>query len=109
MFNNIGSKIKGLAKFIFWVMSIAAIIGGFIVALGAISKMSDNAQSGVLGILLGVAIAVFGVILAWLQNFLLYGFGELVDSNQKILRELEQRNMPTTYNEVKVQPVQETK
>ncbi len=107
MFNNIGGKIKGLAKFIFWVLSIISIIGGFVVVLNGINSMSKDTQTGIIGILTGVAIAVVGVIMAWLQNFLLYGFGELVDSNQKILRELEHQNMPSTTNYQIRPPVQE--
>ena len=107
MFNNIGAKIKGLAKFIFWVLTIISVIGGFVVAIGGINAMSKDTQTGIIGILSGVAIAVVGVIMAWLQNFLLYGFCELVDSNQKILRELEHHNMPSTTNYQIKPPVQD--
>ena len=107
MFSNIGVKIKGLAKFIFWVLSIISVLGGFVVAIGGINALSKDTQTGVINILSGVAIAVGGVLIAWVQNFLLYGFGELVDSNQKILRELEHQNMPSTTNYQIRPPVQE--
>ena len=96
MFSNIGAKIKGLAKFIFWVVSIAAVIMGMLTIIQGIGNAHNESKEIITSILLGMAIMVGGVIMAWLQNFLLYGFGELVDSNQKILRELEYQNMQST-------------
>lgn len=93
MFNNIGVKIKGLAKFIFWVLAILSVIGGLIIIIGGISSSSSNSENVIISILIGLAVIVVGIIMAWLQNFLLYGFGELVDSNQKILRALEERQI----------------
>ena len=93
MFNNIGAKIKGLAKLIFWIISIISILGGIFVIIQGIGSSDNNAKTVIMSIVIGFIIAVGGMVLAWLQNFLLYGFGELVDSNQKILRELERRNM----------------
>ena len=86
MFNNIGRKIKGLAKTLFWIVAILSIIGGLIVLF---VMMSNGEEYVVGGVFAALGIAVFGFIFAWLQNFLLYGFGELIDSNQKILEILE--------------------
>lgn len=90
MFNNIGGKIKGLAKFIFWVLAILSVISGMLIIIQGFG--SSRSESVVVSILIGLAVMVLGILMAWLQNFLLYGFGELVDSNQKILKELERRN-----------------
>ena len=110
MFNNIGAKIKGLAKFIFWVISIASIIAGMYVIIQGMGGRGSS-DSKIMSIVIGILTAVFGIILAWLQNFLLYGFGELVDSNQKMLRILEDRSMgPSNYavtNVVRSEPVNE--
>ena len=88
MFNNIGRKIKGLAKFLFWIVAIISILGGLAVL---IFMTTDSGDGMLIGVLAAIGIAVGGFILAWLQNFLLYGFGELIDSNQKILKVLEEK------------------
>ena len=92
MFENIGGKIKGLAKFIFWVISIISIIGGGVIIFTGLANSDSDSSSKIASIVVGILSAVGGVLLAWIQNFLLYGFGELVDSNQKILRIMENRN-----------------
>ena len=92
MFENIGGKIKGLAKFIFWVISIISIIGGGVIIFTGLANSDSDSSSKIASIVIGILSAVGGVLLAWIQNFLLYGFGELVDSNQKILRIMENRN-----------------
>lgn len=93
MFNNIGRKIKGLAKFIFWVISIISIVGGAIIAFSTITNSNAESSQKIASIIIGILTAVGGVILAWLQNFLLYGFGELIDTNQKMLAIMEQNNI----------------
>ena len=93
MFKNIGAKIKGLAKFIFWVLTIIAVIGGLVIIIQAFSNSHADSQDKIVSILIGIGVIIVGIIAAWLQNFLLYGFGELVDSNQKILRCLEERQI----------------
>lgn len=100
MFNNIGAKIKGLAKFIFWVLAIISVIAGMLIIIKGIGNTTDDSSQKIVSVLIGIAVIVIGIITAWLQNFLLYGFGELVDSNQKILRELEYRNTPNTAHNV---------
>ena len=70
MFNydNIGGKIKGLAKACFTVETIAAIITG----IGFMVADSDL-------VLVGLLVMVFGPIVAWVSSWLLYGFGELIE------------------------------
>lgn len=68
MYDNIGGKIKGLAKAVFIVEAIAAVIAG--IALVAIDE--DLILYGVLTLILGPAVA-------WVSSWLLYGFGELID------------------------------
>ena len=115
MFDNIGGKIKGLAKLIFWIISIACIILGCITIIYGFKNPGDNSQNIMPSILRGSGIAIGGVIMAWLQNFLLYGFGELVDSNQKILKELERWSLnsnqqkPTVYSSLEKPQHQEVK
>ena len=70
MYNNIGTKIKGLAKGIFVVEAISFIIAG-------ISLMAAGDDL----ILLGLLTMLCGPIVAWVSSWILYAFGELVDTN----------------------------
>ncbi len=67
MFDNVGSKIKGLASFFCWGGIIASIIGG-IILIG----LDENL------VFAGFAVIVIGSLLSWVSSFVLYGFGELV-------------------------------
>ena len=68
MYDNIGGKIKGLAKAMFIVEAIGAVITGFV--LFAI----DN------GFVLAGFLSLFcGPVVAWVGSWILYAFGELVE------------------------------
>ena len=75
MYDNIGGKIKGLAKATFIVEAIATVITG--IALMA----SDEDMIPV-----GLLVMVVGPIVAWVSSWLLYGFGELIDKTCDIAR-----------------------
>lgn len=66
MFDNIGGKIKGLAKVICWVGIICSVI------TGAIMFADEDA------VLMGFLVIVLGSLSAWIGCFVLYGFGELI-------------------------------
>ena len=68
MYDNIGGKIKGLAKATFIVEAIASVITG--IALMAADKDF---------IFIGLPAMVLGPIVAWVSSWLLYGFGEIID------------------------------
>lgn len=68
MYNRIGGKIKGLAKAIFIVEAIAAVITGIAFMV---------ADEGPIGY--GLLIMLLGPVIAWISSWLLYGFGELID------------------------------
>lgn len=70
MFDNVGSKIKGLASFFCWGGIIASIIGG-IILIGLDEDL----------IFAGIAVIVIGSLLSWISSFVLYGFGELVENS----------------------------
>lgn len=71
MFNNIGTKIKTVAK-------ISCGIGIFIsVIVGVILLLSVGFLEGLLTILVGC-------LLGWLSSICLYGFGELIDKVTEI-------------------------
>ena len=75
MYDNIGGKIKGLAKAFFVVESIAAIIGGMVVIVGG---------NGGLAVFVGILTVFFGPIVAWVSSWVIYGFGELIDKASDI-------------------------
>ena len=94
LYENIGEKIKGWAKWIFIVESIAAIITG-------IALMFEDAA------FIGFIVLICGPLVAWVSSWLLYAFGELVDktaANEKhtkdILKILEAKDKP----QIKVAP-----
>ena len=66
MYDNIGGKIKGLAKATFIVEAIASVIAG-------IALWIDTEEGW-------CALILFcGPIVAWVSAWLLYGFGEIID------------------------------
>lgn len=75
MFDNIGGKIKGLAKFVTWVGIITSVIAGIaMISSGGGYYRYENPM-----VLPGLAVIVFGSLGAWTGSFLLYGFGELIE------------------------------
>ena len=72
MFNydNIGEKIKGLAKWTFIVGAIGAILSGIAMLF-----------SGGWFVILGFLTAFVGSVIAWVSSWLLYGIGEIVDAS----------------------------
>lgn len=75
MYDNIGGKIKGLAKIIFIVEAIAAAISG----LALIVSNEETVFAGLLAVILGP-------VAAWVSSWLLYGFGEIVEKVSEIER-----------------------
>lgn len=65
MFDNIGSKIKGLAQALFWLEIIASVIVGVV--------LIENTKG------LSLLYVLAGVIVALVSAWVLYGFGEIID------------------------------
>ena len=87
MFENIGAKIKKLAKVLCWIGIIGSVIFGIIMisTASALSRYSSDVTAGVLG---GIAVIVFGSLFSWIGSFFTYGFGELIETNQQIRNNL---------------------
>ena len=79
MYRHIGRKIMVVAKVFAWIGIIASVLGG----IGMMAANSDLA-------VLGIAVAVLGSLLSWINSFVLCGFGQLVDNSDEILHEMEQ-------------------
>lgn len=84
LYENIGGKIKTLAKWTFIVEGIGAII----TALALIFTDEDL-------ILAGLLTLICGPIVAWISSWILYAFGELVEDIHAL------RNKEGTTDEVK--------
>lgn len=71
MFNNIGGKIKGLAK-------VLCLVGIAVSAIGAIALWCANSyyQSTIVP---GFIVLIVGSVGSWLSSLFTYGFGELID------------------------------
>ena len=72
-FNNIGKKIKTMAKISFYLLSGLLIFYGILLII-----KTDNDILGLLWLILGP-------IISWISSFVLYGFGQLVDNSDKLV------------------------
>ncbi|HBJ18929.1 MAG TPA: hypothetical protein DDY70_04210 [Clostridiales bacterium] len=81
MYENIGGKIKGLAKAGFIISAIASVIAGIV--LWVVTEEGWCAL-----ILFG------GPVLAWVSSWLLYGYGEIIDK----ISDLHTYNIGNTVN-----------
>ncbi len=92
MFDNIGGKIKGLAKFVCWAGILACAIGGIAMIVQGSEINSYYSQPGTGLIVGGVVVMLLGSVLSWLGSLTLYGFGELIEqtvSNNARLTNIE--------------------
>ena len=78
MYENIGSKIKTLAKVIFIILSIVSVVGGLTLL---------DTKIGVFGIL----IAALGVLFSLVGTFFLYGFGQLIENTDILVAEAKKK------------------
>ena len=71
LYANIGGKLKGFAKWIFIVGAIASVIGALVIIA--------TAEYAVM-IFVGLMALIVGPIVSWVSSWLLYGFGEMLDT-----------------------------
>jgi len=74
MFENIGGKIKCLAKVMFSIEVISSIFG----AIACWTKEYGN----LIGI--GFLVIIVGPLFAWISNFFVFGFGDLIEKVTQI-------------------------
>lgn len=80
LFRNMGQKIKSVVRGLFYVGAGLLLLGGILAEGEAIKLLSHGAEDGFLWMLvipIGVAV---GIAVLWLSVFLIYGFGEVVDT-----------------------------
>lgn len=76
MFSNIGGKIKTLAMVLTCIGIIASVSAG-------ISMLATGDEDLVL---IGILIAAFGSIVSWVSSFVLYGFGQLIENTDELVK-----------------------
>jgi cell shape-determining protein MreC len=81
MYNNIGKKIKALAKILCIVIAVFWIVIGFVLIFGRYSSPFVR--------LIGFLTAIVGPFFAWVSSFLLYGYGVLIEQNAEIKRAIK--------------------
>jgi Na+-transporting methylmalonyl-CoA/oxaloacetate decarboxylase gamma subunit len=77
MYNNIGAKIKVLAKVIAWVGIICSVITG-------IGLIIDGNYLTVIGI----CVILVGTLFFWISSWFMYGFGELIAKAAEIAKNI---------------------
>ena len=78
MYENIGGKLKGLAKVICIIGMVLSCISGLLVIVGtADSYMAAE------GVLYGLLTAGLGSLISWLSNMAIYGFGHLIEKQEE--------------------------
>ena len=78
MFENIGEKIKGLAK----VICVIGIVFSVIYGLDIMMEGKDFVMTGLIT-------AIVGSVISWISSFFTYGFGTLISNSEKIARNIE--------------------
>lgn len=101
MWNNIGGKIKVLAKVIFWIGAGISVICAIVMFVGAGNLSSElnsyeryyyssSSHEEVTALVLGgFAVLIIGPLLSWINSFLLVGFGQLVQNTDRIVYDIE--------------------
>ena len=75
MWDNIGGKIKGLAKIIALLGIISSIIGGIVFF---------NIDGSGMYVGIGFATIFLGSLFSWIASWFMYGFGELIENSESI-------------------------
>ena len=88
MFNNIGAKIKTLAKILCWIGIIGSVISGIVIIAagskgGYYSTPYGSISSGS-AVVAGILTMVLGSLLSWIGSFFAYGFGQLIENTDRI-------------------------
>lgn len=88
MFNNIGAKIKCLAKGTFIVESLASFITGIVFWC---------LWGDIEGFLMFLAIGVGGFLVSWISSWFIYGFGELIENTGATVLQLKSTANSSNY------------
>ncbi len=95
MFNNIGKKIKTLAKILCWVGIVCSVLTGIaIIVSGGNATLAVNngyspltmesSYTTVPSAVIGIVVIILGSLAAWIGSFFAYGFGQLIENSDQI-------------------------
>ena len=84
LFENIGSKIMGIVKFVFY---FNVVLVALAVLIGTILGMTDDFVTGLLILAIGAVVGAIYLLFVYVGMLCIYGFGELVQCN------IDQRNL----------------
>ena len=82
MFDNIGGKIKGVAKVTCWIGIIASVISGLVM-------MIDDEDM----IAIALLTILVGALASWVGSFMVYGFGQLVENSDTLVAQSKQNGV----------------
>mgnify|MGYP006911755396 FL=1 len=91
MYSNISLKIKSLAKVLCTIGIIISCLAGFLlIVMGILAPRNSPC------LIIGLPVAGVGSLFSWLSNFLLYGFGQLIENTNVIRRYCELQHSVST-------------
>ena len=80
----IGNKIKKISKIFYRTVEISIIIIGITLLIIGISLLSYGVDNmGLAIVILDVIIVALGAFFSWIIHILIFGFGQLIDINEK--------------------------
>ena len=85
MFKRSGEKVKSVAKTIFYINIFIATI----ICLGGIIISSNMGYGGGTILLFSIVVSAIIVLIAWVSSLFMSAFGDLVNSNERIVELLE--------------------
>jgi len=88
MFNNIGGKIKVVAMTLCIIGIVFSVIAGFALIIADESTM-----------LSGILLILVGPIASWIGSFMTYGFGQLVENSDILVRQGYKREAQEQNNQ----------
>ena len=77
MFNNIGTRLKTVAKIFCWIGIALSGISGIILITSGLQAY----KGGGINILIGLLVIILGSLFSWIGSLGLYGFGELIENS----------------------------
>ena len=99
MFNNIGEKIKKVAKILFWIEAVIFVLAAFVYAGQALQDTS----SFIVFLLVLVIGTVLGILISYVSVIITYGFGELISLtkwNNEILESVKKDSEDNTETNI---------
>ena len=76
MFDNVGSKIKGVSKFFCWIGIICSVLLGSVLVAAGINMPNGGATS-----IIGIVVMIVGSFMSWVGSLITYGIGEMVHNS----------------------------